>query len=398
MNTAERHLLLFALALAAACGGGGPDLDAGRAVMADPGQPLPGLTAADSARFAAGRVLFHREFTAGEGLGPIFNQKRCSSCHDLPALGGYGAEPVHKATRWDDTAAQCDLMMDAGGDVIQSQVTDSLRAAGVLPETVPEGATAVASIKPPSLLGAGLIDAIPADAILLRADSADADGDGISGRAGHTSDGRFGRFGRRGEFASLHDFVAGALRLEMGMTTAEHPVEERRNGEPLPAGWDPAPDPELGPDTLALLVDFVRFLAVPSMQSGSTALDDSLRAGRRAFDRAGCDACHTPAMTTGPSPEPALDRKTVPLWSDLLLHDLGPALASICGLGAGPSEFRTAPLMGLRLRQPYLHDGRAASIEEAIEAHGGEAEASRARYDRLDDRARAALLRFLRAI
>ena len=397
MSVARRPILLIAFGLAA-CGPGAPDPDAGRAVMAEPGQPLPGITAADSARFAAGRLLFDRDFTAAEGLGPIFNQRRCASCHDLPALGGYGAEPVHKVTRWDAAASRCDLLADQGGDVIQSQVTDALRAAGVLPEAVPGGATASALVKPPSLFGAGLIDAIPDSAILARADPDDADGDGISGRAGMTADGRFGRFGRRGEFASLHDFVAGALLLEMGITSAEHPLEERRNGEPLAPGRDPAPDPEIAPETLALIVDFVRFLAVPATPTGSAALDDSLRAGRRAFDRAGCDACHTPRMTTGPNADPALDRKVVPLYSDLLLHDLGPGLTSICGPGAGPSEFRTAPLMGLRLRQPFLHDGRAGNIEEAIEAHGGEADASRSRYRQLDEGARAALLRFLRGL
>ncbi|MGD8278573.1 MAG: di-heme oxidoredictase family protein [Gemmatimonadota bacterium] len=397
MRAVARSILPVALAAMFACGRG-PDLDAGRAVMADPGLPLPGLTATDSIRFAAGRLLFHHEFTVAEGLGPIFNQKRCSSCHDLPGLGGYGAEPVQKATRWDAARGTCDLLAAGGGDVIQGQVTDSLRAAGVLPEALPAGATAIARIKPPALFGTGLIDAIPAPEILARVDSADADGDGISGRAGHTADGRFGRFGRRGEFASLRDFVAGALLLEMGLTTAEHPVEERRNGEPNPAGWDPATDPEISADSLDLLVDFVRFLAVPAMPAGSPAFEDTLRAGRRAFDRAGCNACHTPTMTTGPGPDPALDRKTVALYSDLLLHDLGPALNSICGLGAGPSEFRTAPLMGLRLRQPFLHDGRAASLEEAIAAHGGEAEPSRTRFDGLDPAARQALLRLLRAL
>jgi CxxC motif-containing protein (DUF1111 family) len=375
-----------------------PDLDAGRAVAAVPGEPLPGLTADERARFAAGREIFHHEFTAAEGLGPLYNQKRCSSCHDLPALGGFGAEPVFKATRWDASTGQCDLLTAHGGDVIQSQVTDTLRALGIEPEAVPEGTTAFGQIKPPALFAAGLLDAIPDEEIMSREDPDDLDGDGISGRAGRTSDGRIGRFGRRLEFATLHDFVAGALVLEMGLTTAEHPVEELRNGQPLPEGTDPAADPEIDAGTLALLVDFVRYLAAPASEPPSEALADTLRAGRRAFDDAQCGLCHTPTMTTGSNPVPALDRKTVALYSDLLLHDLWPDVAGICGPGTGPAEFRTAPLIGLGFRQPYLHDERAETLDDAILAHGGEAESSRSVYEGLTDAERAALLRFLRSL
>lgn len=391
--------------MVACAGQGGPDLDAGRAVAAIPGAALPGLTAEEQARFDAGREIFHHEFTAGEGLGPLYNQKRCSSCHDLPALGGFGAEPVFKATRWDATAEHCDLLTAQGGDIIQSQVIDALRTQGIEPEAVPEATTAFGRIKPPALFAAGLMDAILDEEILSREDPDDADGDGISGRAGRTADGRIGRFGRRLEFATLHDFIAGAALLEMGLTTAEHPVEELRNGQPLPAGADVAPEPELDAETLAMLVDFVRFLAAPASDSGSPASDpgsralaDTLRAGRNAFDDAQCGSCHTPTMTTAQNTVAALDRKTVALFSDLLLHDLGPGVAGICGPGAGPSEFRTAPLIGLGLRQPYLHDDRAETLDDAILAHGGEAESSRAVYEGLSEAERAALLRFLRSL
>ena len=103
-------------------------------------------------------------------------------------------------------------------------------------------------------------------------------------------------------------------------------------------------------------------------------------------------------MKTGPSDIKALDRKTIYLYSDLLLHDMGAALADICLGLAAPSEFRTEMLMGLRLREHFLHDGSASSVEEAIARHGGEAEAARAAFERLNSDDRRALLHFLESI
>jgi CxxC motif-containing protein (DUF1111 family) len=95
---------------------------------------------------------------------------------------------------------------------------------------------------------------------------------------------------------------------------------------------------------------------------------------------------------------PALDGKTVALYSDLLMHDLGADVASVCGPAAGPSEFRTAILAGLRYRQPFLNDGRAQDLLSAILSHGGEAGASKRGFDSLDPSAREALMRFLRSL
>src|SRR5947208_15511380 len=94
----------------------------------------------------------------------------------------------------------------------------------------------------------------------------------------------------------------------------------------------------------------------------------------------GCPVCLQPGLRTGPSPVSALDQRRVHLYSDLLLHDMGPALADVCAPGARPSEVRTAPLMGLRFRELLLHDGRVTSLREAIMRHGGEASAARDRF------------------
>jgi len=116
------------------------------------------------------------------------------------------------------------------------------------------------------------------------------------------------------------------------------------------------------------------------------------------FVRVGCANCHVPALRTGDSPIPALRRKEVAAYSDLLLHDMGPEGADICFGLATPSEFRTEPLMGLRLMTRFLHDGRAATPEEATELHGGEGARSRDLFRALPPRERAALVAFLKTL
>jgi len=113
------------------------------------------------------------------------------------------------------------------------------------------------------------------------------------------------------------------------------------------------------------------------------------------FVKIGCASCHFPAFVTGDNPVPALRFRVVPAYTDLLLHDMGPDLADICLGEAQPSEFRTEPLMGLRFATAFLHDGRAATVAQAIELHGGEGLAARNRFLRLTPFQRATLLRFL---
>ena len=122
------------------------------------------------------------------------------------------------------------------------------------------------------------------------------------------------------------------------------------------------------------------------------------RRGRKLFAHLNCAVCHMPKMNTGPSTSKALNRKTVALYSDLMVHDMGSALADICLEQAHPSDFRTEMLMGLRFRQQFLHDGSAKTVQEAIERHGGEARNSRDRFKALKENDKQALLKFLETI
>lgn len=208
-----------------------------------------------------------------------------------------------------------------------------------------------------------------------------------------------GRFGRKARVASLLEFNAGAFLQEQGITNPLNPNELLPNGHPLPPGTDPAADPELSLDDLLHANDFVRFLAPPPPKEPTTRQEAiAIRRGKGLFHGVGCATCHTPAMRTGPNAIAALDRQVIYLYSDLLLHDMGPDLADICLGDARPNEFRTAPLMGLRFRERLLHDGRATTVLGAIQLHGGQATDARAAFEKLSPENQEALLTFLGSI
>ena len=162
---------------------------------------------------------------------------------------------------------------------------------------------------------------------------------------------------------------------------------------------DPIPDPEdirdprTGRRGIDNFASFMKFLA--PLARGP--IDETTRNGERVFGAIGCSACHTPALTTGPSANPLFNRVAVPLFSDLLLHDIGTGDGIQQEAGA-PEEIRTPALWGLRFRRPLLHDGSAATIEDAIRRHDGEADLARRGFDQSSADDRAALLAFLRSL
>ena len=392
--TRARHsIFLLTASLAAACAGADPE------PLPALGEPLAGLSTGERGRFLIGRALFERLATADEGLGPLYNGERCSDCHDQPVTGGSGIQRLRvlKATRFED--GRCDLLRAVGGDNIQRRATDLLKAHGMGPEEVPEAATATALMTGPPLLGLGLLEAVPEAVLEEWADPDDRDGDGISGRLPRLADGLAARFGRKGDAATVEAFVDTALRFELGFTTHLHPGEEPRNGTPVPAEADPMPDPEIDAPTLGQITDFVRFLAPPAPeQELSGPARDTVEQGEALFGQIGCTSCHRPELRTGDSRTAALAQRTLRPYSDMLLHDLGEELADVCGADAAPGELRTAPLWGLRHRARLLHDGRAADIDGAVAAHGGEAVRARDAFRSLPEDARRTVIRFLMSL
>jgi CxxC motif-containing protein (DUF1111 family) len=257
-------------------------------------------------------------------------------------------------------------------------------------ETIPFTADIVAQRNAPPMFGLGLFEGINATAILANRDPSDMDGDGISGRE-NLDGAQVGRFGYKAQESDLEDFVRGPLFNHLGITT--NPllatpllplrVEAQISTPDAPTtDTDATPDPELATPDLADLLVFTQQLAPPA----PLPMDSTAQQGEEVFLSIGCAKCHIPNLAGAP----------VPAYTDLLLHDMGAELADGVQLGnASGSEFRTQPLWGLRHHAPFLHDGRADTIDAAIRLHGGEATAIRNAYTQLIPADRDAVLSFL---
>ncbi len=376
-------------------------------------------TQADGPDAAIGERLFRRNWSiapasarANDGLGPLFNARSCAACHqglertdirasDAPDRGLVvrlsnatgGGDPIYGrqiqtmavpglspearvAIRWEKNAAGLAVPMPVLTDVsagpLLASTTATLRVA-------------------PMLKGLGAIEAVATEAIEALADPDDRDGDGISGRVATLADGRIGRFGWKAAQASLEDQVAAAFHLDLGLSSPSHPqaagdcTRVQTDCLTAPAGAEPG-GVEISPAVIDLISAFLRRVpATPRAQDAS---------GEAVFTQVGCAACHVDAMQTKTG-------GSVALYSDLLLHDMGAALAAGESEGAARArEWRTAPLRGLSAAKSrgLLHDGRASSLEEALLWHGGEAEMSRERVLALVPEERQALLRFLEGL
>lgn len=346
-----------------------------------------GLTEEQEQRFRDATVAFTRIETPASGLGPVFNGESCAECHSHPTAGGSSARVVTLIARSGE--GRYDPLEERGGPLIQAR---GIRLPGCSVPNEPVPVDSVQSRREtPPLYGLGLIAAVPDEAILAHADPGDADGDGISGRPNRIGD-RLGRFGWKAEQPAIEDFVAKSLLEEIGITSPVRPAEVRREGKETPC--DRVADPEDDGRHLDALAHFVRLLPLPAAERGALEAH-----GETLFREVGCASCHVERLETGPSDLAPLDRQTVRAYSDFLLHDLGPNLAD--GVVAGEadgSEFRTAPLWGARDSAPYLHDGRAPTLEEAIALHEGEAARARERFRALEAQDREALVAFVESL
>ncbi|MEO5698804.1 MAG: di-heme oxidoredictase family protein [Burkholderiaceae bacterium] len=370
---------------------------AGRSAGPQFGDPLADLDASSRAAFDEGLAEFIAVETPEGGLGPIFNNNACAACH---TAGGIGGASDLKVTRFGRRVnGQFDEMAALGGSLLQSQAIHP----GAL-ESVPPEANVIAQRVTTPLFGLGLIDAVADETIELNAQRRQADG--VKGRVARVLDVtsgklRVGRFGWKAQQASLLAFSGDAYLNEMGVTSRLFPFENAPNGRAdlldrfdLVADVEDAIDPVSGKSDIDHAADFMRFLAPPpQLRKDAAAL-----ASERIFARAECSACHTPVLTTAPNAVAALSNKTLHLYSDLLLHDMGKLGDGIAQGTASQTEMRTAPLWGLRARTTLLHDGRAATARAAIELHDGEASASRLRFGALSAAEQSQLLAFLQTI
>jgi hypothetical protein len=367
------------------------------------GDPLLGLTGEQAARFAAGRVAFSRTFDAASGLGPTFNQNSCGTCHNTPS-GGSGSIVVTRFGHSNPKGGGFDPLASQGGSLLQAEALTP-----ACEEPVPAQANVTASRLTNSTLGFGLVEAIDdadisANAILPPA--------GVSGVV-HSVEAlenpgtpRVGRFGWKSQVPTVLSFSADAALNEMGITNRLVTAENAPNGDlVLLAACDGQPDPEDGPDAegfhfIDRVTDFQRFLAPPPQtpRSGMT--------GETRFNAIGCNACHISVFSTRDDVllEDAIRDRPLKPYSDFLLHDMGLNGDFIAQGGAGETELRTAPLWGLRARDPLWHDGRVSGgtftsrVTASIGLHnavGSEAQNSALAYQALSAADKSAVIAFL---
>ena len=362
--------------------------------------PFDGLSFALNASFLRGDENFERVFRVEDGLGPIFNNNACGSCH--PGDGRATSDEVFlRISRGHDLAE------DVGGPQLQTRSIP-----GVPAEALPSGVDASPRMAPP-VFGVGLIEAIPVETIVAHADEGDADGDGISGRPNWVESPDFipareigggpgmqlGRFGRKASVSTLLLQVTAAYHQDMGITSDFMPVENPNPQHGGTAIGDTVPDPEIPASTVLDTTMYVRLLMPPAR--GPSTVETTR--GEVLFEMIGCATCHVPVMTTGDSPVAQLRNVDAHLYSDMLLHDMGPELADNRPDGdASGTEWKTAPLWGTRLVADftngvahYMHDGRTTDLGEAISLHGGEAAGVRQRFGELPSADRDALLAFV---
>jgi len=348
------------------------------------------------AAFSRGEQEFMKIFTPEEGLGPIFNNTGCISCH--PSNGRGGPDLILIRFSIGD-----DLMLDQGGPQFQDKSIPNVPY-----EMMPIGVDKSPRLPPP-VFGMGLIENIPIETILANADETDADNDGISGRPhwvtapdyvpgteiGGGQGEQLGRFGRKAGVSSLLQQVAQAFHQDIGITSGFIPTEHFTEG-------DTVTDPEIDSTNVMDTVIFMRFISPPPRGE----ITPEIERGEELFTNIKCSSCHVPTMQTGPSTIPALNKVDVHIYSDLLLHDMGEELADNRPEGSATGrEWRTAPLWGTRLIRDflggtafYLHDGRATTLQTAIRAHGGEAQETKEAFFNLPESDQQAIIAFINSL
>ena len=383
-------------------------------ISAPMGEPVPYATAEQRETFERGEAVSLRRFDVASGLGPAFNVTFCTSCHERPTPGGsaglYRNFAIAGQTTSDGVFIPATSAGVSGGVVRLYLHNED----GWSRPPVAESTNTFGQRNPIPFFGVGLIAELDEAVILEHADPEDEDGDGVSGRPNYDQ-GFVGRFGRKAQTVSIEGFIRGPLFNHLGITTdplseaqkAALPIDSSmpdalrvdesdlgvlRQGqaaapsEPL-FDDDDAPDPELSSEDLFDLVSFAMLMAAPQLEPETPRT----KRGATRFDEAGCDTCHTPRLV-GP-------RGPLPIYSDLLLHDMGPQLADGIPQGvATGAEFRTQPLWGIAAVGPYLHDGRAETIADAIEWHAGEAKTARDRFAAMSEEDQGDLIEFLMSL
>ncbi len=364
------------------------------------------------------------------GLGPVFNNTSCVSCH---TLDGRGAEPsVFRVSLPGAAANGGPLAVPLFGTQMQDKAVVGISPEGkvtiaYIEETfyfgdgtpyylrkpvytitdtysgIPANAMMSVRVAPP-VFGLGLLEAISENDIVAYSDVNDLNDDGISGKPNYVWDvknnmAKLGRFGWKANQPHLDQQTAGAFSEDMGITSPLFPSESCYGQSQYDGLND---DTEIDDYKLDVTSFYTKTLAVPAPRN----LDDAtVMKGKQLFYEANCNSCHKPSWTTGVAEIPELSDQKIFPYTDMLLHDMGDGLAdNRPDFLADGNEWKTRPLWGIGMTMianghtNYLHDGRARNIQEAILWHGGEAETAKEFYRNLSKEDRDALLKFLNAL
>lgn len=406
--------------------------------------PAPNMSMEEFDFHRQGDALFEGIFItppapAMGGLGPLFVQNSCASCHkkngsaafplssgdmggvlarvSLPGhdnpysilpVPGYGTQIQTKATFGVLPEAKLSYHTTTVEGSMMDGTKYNLRQPNFFLENfyVPFPSNAQMSIRiAPPILGLGLLEAIREEDIVAWSDPEDKDVDGISGRPNYvydirTKSERLGRFGWKANQSDLYNQTAQAYLEDMGVTSP-FLTKDPSYGQLQHDNKDD--DPEIPELTVLATTFYTQSLGVPDQRKKN---DGDVIYGKKLFHFIGCQSCHKSEVKTGIHPEYSfLSNQTIHPYTDLLLHDMGEELADHRPDGkANGLEWRTPPLWGIGLREVvgghtnYLHDGRARNVEEAILWHGGEALKSRENYKKLSKSDRQKLLLFLNSL
>lgn len=429
--------------------------------------PLANLDDDERTRFAIGNSFFKRNWveapastTARDGLGPHFIARACAGCH---LLDGRGAPPDWSRTigpEPDPTVALLLRLSVPGtpaahaGVVPEPTYGDQFNNAAI-PGVKPEGRVEITNqpihgrfadgtrytlqqpqyhlvdlgygpmasgvmVSPriaPQLAGVGLLEAITEADIEGNARTQAAAAGPVKGQVNRVWDEfanaeRVGRFGWKANVASLARQTAGAFNGDMGITTSVFAQEGCTAAQAdclaAPSGG-PAQGkaPEIDDENLAQVVFYQATLAPVARRQPA---EPQVLRGQALFAQAQCTACHRPSYVTGEGPFPPmtsskLARQRIWPYTDLLLHDMGAALADgRPDFQANGNQWKTPPLWGVGLiravngHQRLLHDGRANGVLEAVLWHGGEAKPAQERVLKMSAAERAALVKFVESL